>query len=244
MSRALVLVGHGSHLNANSSDPVHQHAAEIRARGAFDEVRVAFWKEEPALSRAFDGLVSNDVTVVPVFISAGYFTNEVVPREMRLGGPVSRIDGRTVRYTAPVGSHPALASVVLQRAAEAGATPSDALAVLGHGTPRNPGSERNVYLQADRIRELGCFAEVTAIFLDQEPNMRGVFDLVAARTVVVVPLFIADGWHAGQTIPADLALDGNETRRRGRRLRYAAAAGTHPGIAGVILELAAEAARW
>lgn len=244
MSRAIVLVGHGSHLNANSSAPVYQHAAAVRKAGVVDEVRVAFWKEEPALSRAFDGLVADDVTVVPVFISAGYFANEVIPREMRLSARKSCVDGRTVRYAAPIGSHPALAKVVLQRAEEAGAQASDALAVLGHGTPRNPDSERNVYLQAERVRETGRFAEVKTIFLDQEPNMRGVFQMVTAETVVVVPLFVADGWHVGETIPEDLALDGVETRRGGRKLRYAGAVGTHPSVADVILELAAEAARW
>ena len=242
--RALVLAGHGSHLSANSSAPVHQHAAQIRASGAFDEVHVAFWKEEPSLSRALDGCSAADVTVVPIFISSGYFTNEVIPREMQLRGPVTCRDGQLIRYTEPVGAHPALARVVVQRAREAGATGAEGLAVLGHGTPRNPDSERNVYLQAERVREMGLFPEVATVFLDQEPNMRGVFELVAAEAVVVVPLFVADGWHVGETIPEDLALDGLETRRGGRHLRYAAAVGTHPAVADVILELADEAARW
>jgi sirohydrochlorin cobaltochelatase len=244
MSRALLLLGHGSHLNPNSSLPIYQHARRLREIGGFDEVRVGFWKEEPSLSRALDGCDGDDVTVVPVFISAGYFTNEVIPREIGLTGRVSCVSGKKVRYTAPIGSHPALAKVVVQRAVEAGATRSDAIAVLGHGTPRNPDSERHVFEQAERVRRMGRFAEVTTVFLDQEPNMREVFSRVEAETVVMVPLFIADGWHVGETIPEDLALDGAVTRRNGRRLRYAAAVGTHPSVADVICELAAEAARW
>jgi len=244
MTRALVLVGHGSHLHPDSSASVHGHADRIRSCGAFDEVRAAFWKEEPSLSRAFDGLQADDVTVVPVFISGGYFTRQVIPREMRLGGKLTRLDGRLVRYTEPIGAHPALARVILQRATEAGAQPEDALAVLGHGTPRNPESERNVYIQTDQVRELNAHNEVTTVFIDQEPNMEKVFDLVSAETVVMVPLFIADGWHVGETIPEDMALDGVETRRGGRKLRYARAVGTHPAVADVILELANEAAEW
>lgn len=242
--RALVLVGHGSHLNGNSSAPVHRHAAALRARGLFDDVHVAFWKEEPSLARVFDEITAEDVTVVPVFISAGYFTREVIPREMRLDGPLTRRDGQVIRYTEPIGAHPSLARVVLQRAAEAGATPGDALAVLGHGTPRNPGSERNIYRQTENVRALGVHAEVTTTFLDQEPNMRDVFSMVRAECVVMVPLFIADGWHVGETIPEDMALDGVETRRDGRRLRYAAAVGTHDAVVDVIAELSAEAAAW
>ncbi len=244
MSRGLLLAGHGSHLNPNSSAPAFAHADHLRALGCFDEVRVGFWKEEPSLSRALDGFESSDVTVVPLFISAGYFTNEVIPREMGLAGRVSTIEGRTVRYTAPIGGHRALAKVIVQRAREAGADGSEALAVLGHGTPRNPDSERNVFLQAGFVRELGCFPEVTTIFLDQEPNMRHVFELTRSPAIVVAPLFIADGWHVGETIPEDLSLDGVETRRGGRSLRYAAAVGTHPSVIDVIRELADEAATW
>lgn len=243
MSRGLLLIGHGSHLNADSSAPVHQHAAAIRKLGLFDEVRVAFWKEEPSLSRALDAFQSADVTVVPVFISAGYFTNEVIPREMGFSGERSWLRGRRLRYTPPIGSHPALANVIIQRAIEAGGQPGDAVAVLGHGTPRNPDSERNVFEQAERAKALGPFSEVVTVFLDQEPNMRDVLALTGAETVVVVPLFVADGWHVGQTIPADLALDGPETRREGRRLRYAGAVGTHASVVDIILGLAGSPAR-
>lgn len=244
MNRGLLLVGHGSHLSPHSSAPIHAHARALREQGRFDEVRVGFWKEEPSLSRALDGFRSADVTIVPVFISGGYFTNEVIPREMRITGPVSSIDGRTVRYTPPVGCHPSLARVIVQRALEAGATSADALAVLGHGTPRNPASEKNVFEQADHVRVLGGFPEVTTVFLDQQPNMRDIFDIVKNDSVVMVPLFIADGWHVGETIPEDLSIEGGEVRKGGRRLRYAGAVGTHPAIASVIVDLVEEAARW
>lgn len=244
MSRGLLLVGHGSHLSGSSSAPVFAHADAIRAMGRFDEVRAGFWKEEPSLSRVLDGFDCDDVTVVPVLISAGYFSGEVIPREMGLSGRVTSIAGRRIRYTGPIGGRPALAKVIVQRAREAGADGGDALAVLGHGTPRHPESAANVYRQAGFVREMGVFAEVGTIFLEQEPNMRSVFEMVSAEAIVVVPLFVADGWHAGETIPDDLALDGVETRRGGRRLRYAAAVGTHPSVAAVICELADEAAAW
>lgn len=244
MKRGVLLVGHGSHLNGNSSAAIYQHARTLRERGTFAEIRTGFWKEEPSLSRALDACDADDVTVVPVFISSGYFTEEVVPREMGLRGPVTQLGGKTVRYTRPVGAHPALARVIIQRAEEAGAQPGDALAVLGHGTPRNPRSEENVFAQAKAAAATGRFAEVTTVFLDQEPNMRDVFSLVRADAVVMVPLFIADGWHVGETIPDDMALDGPETRRDGRRLRYAGPVGTHTSIADVIEELVREAAAW
>lgn len=234
----LVLVGHGSHLNANSSAPVLAHAAEMRRRGDFDEVRTGFWKEEPSLSRVLDGCVDRDVVIVPVFISNGYFTNTVIPREMHLDGPLTVRDRQRIRYTGPVGSAPALSEVIVERAREAGATSNDAIAVLGHGTRRDSESEKNVYAMVNRIAAMNVFAEVGAIFLDQEPGMLNLLQQFSTPTVVVVPFFVADGWHVGQTIPADLALDGAETRRDGRVVRYARPVGTHPAVADVISALA------
>jgi len=99
---------------------------------------------------------------------------------MRLTGRVSRVDGKCVRYADPIGAHPALANVIVQRAEEAGATGADALAVLGHGTPRNPQSERNVFEQSERVAAMRRFAEVTTVFMDQKPFMGDLFSLVRA----------------------------------------------------------------
>ncbi|MCL4240404.1 MAG: hypothetical protein KJ048_03535 [Dehalococcoidia bacterium] len=243
MSSALVLAGHGSHLNGNSSEPIWANATRLRHTRQFDEVRVGLWKEEPSLSRVLDGCEADAVTVVPMLISAGYFTRTVVPREMGLQGRETWRGGQVIRYAAPVGAHPAFAAVIVERAIAAGAGRADAVAVLGHGTRRDSESERNIHQMAALVREMGFFAEVEAVFLDQEPNMLQLLDILTAKTVVVVPLFIADGWHVGQTIPGDLALDGPETRHDGRVVRYTPPAGTHPSMATVILELAHEAAR-
>ncbi|MDE2669344.1 MAG: cobalamin biosynthesis protein CbiX [Chloroflexota bacterium] len=232
MTRALVLAGHGSHLNARSSEAVRAHARALAGDGSWDEVLVAFWKEEPSLSRALDSCAASEVTVVPVFMSEGYFTGEVIPAEMGLDGPVTRREGRTIRCTRPVGAHPALAGIVVERALEAGARPDDALFVLGHGTPRNAGSASAVQSQVERVRDAGRFAHVAAVFTDQDPNVAAVPDLAGERNAIVVPYFASEGWHVGQ-----VAANGAQA------VRYAEPAGTHPGIAAIIRDLALEAAR-
>ena len=232
MGTALVLAGHGSHLNARSSEAVRAHARVLAGDGNWDEVLVAFWKEEPSLSRTLDGCTASDVTVVPVFMSEGYFTSEVIPAEMGLDGPVTRREGRTIHYTRPVGADPALAGIVVERAQEAGATTDAALFVLGHGTRRNAGSASAVHAQVQRVRAAGRFAQVAAVFTDQDPNVASVPDLAGERNAVVVPYFASEGFHVGQ-----VAANG------GRAVRYAEPAGTHPGIAAVIRDLALEAAR-
>lgn len=244
MSRGLLLVAHGSHLDANSSAGTYAHAGALRATGRYDEVRVGFWKEEPSLSRALDPFEATDITIVPIFMSSGYFTEQVIPREMALDGPVTRRDGRTIRYAGPIGAHPSLADVIVERACEAGAMPGDALGVLGHGTPRNPNSEVNIYRQAENVASLGRFAEITTVFIDQEPLVSNIFEMTAAERVVLVPLFVADGWHVGTTIPAELGIDNGGLSSGNRSLRFAGAVGTHPGIARVVEDLVEEAATW
>jgi len=96
---ALLIVAHGSTLNPDSSAPTLAHAAEIRRRNIFAKVECAFWKEEPSLRDAlflFDPESIRDVYVVPNFISEGYFTQTVVPRELELNRPITkRSDGQS-----------------------------------------------------------------------------------------------------------------------------------------------------
>ncbi len=83
-SSALLIVAHGSTVNPDSSTPTLAHAWEIRRRKVFVDVECAFWKEEPSLRDAlflFDPAEVREVYVVPNFISEGYFTQTVIPRE-------------------------------------------------------------------------------------------------------------------------------------------------------------------
>src|SRR5215204_7496232 len=113
--RALVIVGHGSHLNGDSSLPVYEHAGRIRETGEFDEVVECFWKEEPSMRHVLDTVESQEVYVVPAFISEGYFTQQVIPRELGLTGPFTRKGEKTVRYAGPLGPYGGMADVILER---------------------------------------------------------------------------------------------------------------------------------
>ncbi|GAA4008420.1 DR2241 family protein [Deinococcus rubellus] len=263
--RSLVLIGHGSHLNPESSAAVYAYADLLRQRGLFDEVVEGYWKEEPSLRQVLKTVRYTDVTVIPMFISEGYFTETVIPRELGLGhqGPVPPqgvarvIGGRTVRYTLPYGVHPRMSEVILARAREAyPAINADdtALIVLGHGTTRNENSSKIVHQNAERLREGGEFAEVHTFFLDQEPKVVGWRQQVKAKNVVLVPFFASEGWHTLETIPEDIGLTGEVTVFESdleaepgsqpdyaQTVYYSKPVGTHPAIAEVIIQLAEDA---
>src|SRR5947209_12095836 len=104
----LLIVGHGSTVNAESSAPTWAHARDIEGRGVHAEVRCAFWKEEPSLRDAlwFFGERIEEVYVVPNFISEGYFTQTVIPRELELAGRITqRASGQIWKYCEPVGNN-------------------------------------------------------------------------------------------------------------------------------------------
>src|SRR5215212_2013819 len=152
--RALVIVGHGSHLNEDSSLPVYEHAGRIRETAEFDEVVECFWKEEPSMRHVLDTVEAEDVCVVPAFIYEGYFTQQVIPRELGLAEPISTKCEKTVRYASPPGTFEGMPEVILERTEDlmrgrevSGRT---ALVLLGHGTDLNKNSGGVVYLNAGR----------------------------------------------------------------------------------------------
>jgi len=235
--RALVIVGHGSHLSEDSSLPVYEHAARIRETGEFDEVVECFWKEEPSMRHVLDTIESKDVYVVPAFISEGYFTQQVIPRELGLKGPLTRMGEKTVRYAGPLGTFEGMPDVILERTADlmrgSEVSGSTALVLLGHGTDLNKNSGGVIYLNAGRIRERGIYDLVEVGFLDQDPEIGGVVDRIEAPNVILIPLFIAEGWHTRETIPEDLGLRGEVTIRDDKTIFYGAPVGTHPSLANL-----------
>jgi sirohydrochlorin cobaltochelatase len=242
--KALVIVGHGSHLNEDSSLPVYEHAARIRETGEFDEVVECFWKEEPSMRHVLDTVESEDVCVVPAFISEGYFTQQVIPRELGLEGPLTTKGGKTIRYAGPLGTFEGMPDVILERTGDlmrgkevSGRT---ALVLLGHGTDLNKNSGGVIYLNAERIRERGVYDLVEVGFLDQEPEIDLVVESIDVPNVILIPLFIAEGWHTRETIPQDLDLVGEVTPRDDKTIFYGAPVGTHPSMANLIAARARE----
>ncbi|QCJ47947.1 CbiX/SirB N-terminal domain-containing protein [Haloprofundus sp. MHR1] len=267
--QALVIVAHGSHLNPDSSAPTYDHADTIRDVGAFDEVKTGFWKEEPSLREVLRTVESDEVFVVPMFISEGYFTEQVIPRELRLDGwDVSEWDSdglsashatltaadtnQRVHYCGPVGTHESMTDVLVRRAESVTDDPEVGagfgLAVVGHGTERNENSAKAIEYHAERIREMDRFDEVQALYMDEEPEVDDVTEYFESDDVVVVPLFIADGFHTQEDIPEDMGLTDDyrtgydvPAEVDGHRIWYAGAVGTESLMADVVLERAAEA---
>jgi sirohydrochlorin cobaltochelatase len=210
---ALLIVAHGSTVNPDSSAPTLAHAAEIRRRNIFGDVRCAFWKEEPSLRDAlflFDPESVREVYVVPNFISEGYFTETVVPRELELGGRITqRPNGQIWKYCEPVGNNAAMTELLLRRAGGIApdVDPADtSLLIVAHGTDLNENSAVAAKREAEKIRALGKYVAVLNVYMEEAPLVSDWRKLTKTRHVIVVPFFISDGLHSYEDIPVLLGI--------------------------------------
>ncbi len=251
---ALLIVGHGSTENPDSSTPYFEHADEIRSRGLFAEVHCCFWKEEPSMREAFYLIDSDEIYVVPDFISEGYFTQDVIPRELQLTGPTTTVRGKTFHYCLPVGVHRSMTDLILKRAKEVapGIDPAETtLIITGHGTGLNQNSTKAIRDQADLIAASGAgYAAVLDAYMEEQPFIAEWDKMSQTPNVVVVPFFISDGLHSFQDIPVLLGIESevgpaasqrdvfrhNPHSLRGKQLFYSSAIGTERLLADVILD--------
>lgn len=264
---ALVLIGHGSTLNAESAQPTYQHADELRRRKVFAQVIEGFWKQEPTIAGVLRGTFARRVFIVPLFISEGYFTEEVIPRELgfcrsgeREFPRVQQRGARIFYYCGPVGTHESMTTVILARAREVierfpfprAPHPKDiTLFIAGHGTGNNENSRKAIERQVELIRPQALYADVHAVFMEEEPRIAECYELARTRNIVMVPFFISDGLHSYEDIPVMLGepetavrqrLQANQptwrnpTEKHGKLVWYTPSIGNEPHIPDVILE--------
>ena len=268
MDAAVVLLGHGASEHADAAAPVIQHAAALRQRKRFGEVREAFWKQEPRIQDVLGALRAPRIFICPLFMSDGYFSSQVIPSALGFAPGLSalRTPRSEIRYCLPVGTHALLAQVVRARAREVvrqfpfprvPEPRETTLFIAGHGTTKNENSRQSMEEQAVRVRAQGDYAAVHAIFLEESPGIGECYRLAQTRNIVVVPFFISEGMHTREDIPRLLGESDKVVRQRraagkptwrnpsekqDKRVWLASAVGTSPEVVEVILDRIRETA--
>ena len=263
---ALVVLGHGSTKNDDSSIPVRQHAAELRRRKIFAEVYEAFWKQEPLIKTVLATVSTEHVFIVPLFISEGYFSSDLIPHALGFSHGQSTLTNQrsTWHYCQPIGTHEKMTDIILARAREvAGQFPfprapkphETTLFIAGHGTPQNANSRKAIDHQVELIRAMKEYAEAHALFLEEDPRIEKCYELAHTKNIIIVPFFVSDGMHTQEDIPillgeperivrerlaSDQPTWRNPTEKQGKLLWYSKSIGNEPLIADVILERARE----
>ncbi|MDQ2051991.1 CbiX/SirB N-terminal domain-containing protein [Natronolimnohabitans sp. A-GB9] len=253
---AVVLAAHGSSRSRGSGDPVYAHARRLRERPVFDEVRVSFWQEEPSFAEALRATTATHRFVVPLFVSEGYFTRTVLPRELD-AAPNITVDDVTI--TRPVGTAPAVTDLIASRALEACRADdtvcdlSDvAVAIIAHGAENDPRSAVAATDHVERLRRRNPKAVSEAFYLEEPPYVSEVLKSLDRQQIVAVPLFVGRGDHVTTDVPELLGFDHahriDDTTTThvgeidGRNVRYTEPIGTHPALADVIVRRVLETA--
>lgn len=117
---ALLLIAHGSR-EPTANDDLHRLADELRATGRYVAVVAAFLElAEPGIDAGGTACVESGArraVLVPYFLSAGvHVRRDLAAARERLATRFPNVDFRLVE---PLGPHPLLTEILIQRAASA-----------------------------------------------------------------------------------------------------------------------------
>jgi sirohydrochlorin cobaltochelatase len=258
---ALILAGHGSTKNRDSSRHTRETAKRLQKRGIFKEVRAGFWKESPSFQEVFHGLQAKEAIVVPWFLTRGYFVEKVLVEQFG-STPIP------VRVVEPIGSRPEIVDLVraraerlrraqfkfkfkLKKAIEGmlGISKSEgdgirlehtSLLLASHGTPLHKGSRVAADTLAEELGRDG-YRVSRAMFLEEEPKIADWRQVAAPEgPVMVLPHFLAGGLHGSEDVPGLLGIPhGREGWHKvdGRWIGYGAPIGQPDEMEELILKM-------
>lgn len=207
--QAVILVGHGS-LQPGSGAAMLRLATRLREQALAPLTGAGFLNySQPLFPAALRRLVdrgATEIVVVPYFLVPGKFVRVDLARLVQTAQ--RQYPTLSLHLAEPFGDHPALADLILRRAAAIMPTsPAEpaALLILVHGSPR-PESNAPVYALAERIRAGHSYAQVVVCFMDlNDPSIGAAIDAVVAsgiKQIVGVPYFLQLGGHVLEDLPA------------------------------------------
>lgn len=203
------------------------HAEAINRRGLFREVVYGCHKGEPDLVDVVRSAPEGPVVVAPLLMAEAY-TLRAMRRRLAAG------TDRAFGITPGLGTHPRFSELIVREGADGcrarGWKPENSgLLLIGHGTRRDPNSGGTTRHHAERVRATGRFAEVAVGFLDQDPLVPDALMTMSSGSTVAVGLFLDQGEHGEEDIPALLGQTARDTV-------YSGPVGVDPMVPDLILD--------
>lgn len=201
LSRTLLIIcAHGSAYHPAANEHVLSISAGLKESDIFADVETilqagqsAEWPGPHLNSDAFDQAV-----IVPYMMSDGFLAKEMVKKATTTIEKVCI--SKSITRTPSVGTHPAIADVVIKvatEAAEAHQLPSNelSLVIVAHGSRNAPQSRIAAEMHLKLIKDAAFFKETTLAFIEEAPFVADVLKSQQGPAVVV-GLFAAPGGHA------------------------------------------------
>lgn len=251
MSKAVLIVGHGSRLMFNKMTMEAQ--AEVLRNMGHDNIYIGFNEtsmpsiEDAMLEMASDGV--DEVVALPFFIASGlHMTRDIPPK---LGLPkgeseaVTEIDGKKmlVHFETPFGEDPNLTDILCEKIEEMSfGKGKRGIMVMGHGSRLNYNSDI-MELNAARIRDRGYENIYVGYNEFNDPRISDTVERMkedGMDEIIALPLFIASGAHLSEDIPAGLGIPERcncayvEYKGRNVAIKYATPVGGDPRLCKVL----------
>lgn len=251
-AETLLLAAHGSS-RPGGGNPVAVLARRLKALGLFADVCCGFLKQEPLLDDVLGEIKTPELIVVPMLSGHGYITDTLIPDAL------AALDGNVaIRLCDPLGSHPAIATIMAERAQSVITTQGMerkqvSILLVAHGNANNPENARQTKALARRIESLTGDIPTHAAFIEEAPLISNWTTMTPAVNLIVLPLLIGGGLHVAEDVPVMLGLDPDDPALRnlsedtpwvgplgahGRKIWCCRTLGFEPAISDIILELA------
>ncbi len=248
----LILAAHGSTTEPIVNRQVETLVGQIAERGLFGAVRCAFHRGIPPFSEAVDQIDADEIVVVPLMASDGYYATAVLPAAL---ASAERFGDVAIRQTHAVGAHPRIPEIVSTRCravmAQFNCEPQATTVLLvGHGTPRHRDSRETTRRCVEYLTSRGVAAEVLPAFIEDQPSIEAAMTHAAHPNVVVIPFMIGFGRHVTKDIARRIGLAAVEESQlptvsqlsvsalSGRRVVLDKPVGVDPEIEALIIDLA------
>jgi sirohydrochlorin ferrochelatase len=108
-----VILGHGTKAHPRSAETTLALVENLRNEDRYARVLPAFLDQDPTLNRILETERRGPIAVIPFFVSEGWHVGTTIPRDVALQGGGDGPAGPPVWFSKPVGTHPAMAEVVL-----------------------------------------------------------------------------------------------------------------------------------
>ncbi|MCR9213270.1 MAG: hypothetical protein NXI13_06095 [Proteobacteria bacterium] len=233
---SVVIVGHGSSLSDGAHDAALQHAMTLRQSNRYGSVEVRFLAKQTEKTV----LPKGEVFLLPFFMSDGFFVKNRIPAEFELVDGARLEEDRHLFLCDALGVDPELAEIIGTMGQEIcrhkGWKPLNThLLLIAHGSEKSPASEKATLLQQKAVEKRELFRSVSSSFLNQSPSLPEVLGELGQLSgpIVIVGLFAAEGPHATEDVPAEIAR-WRERRQDHADVEYAGVVGIRPEIVKLI----------
>mgnify|MGYP001593146235 CR=1 FL=1 len=237
--RALLLVSHGvSSPYAQAARRVHSNlVSSLQETGEFKEIHWGYLTCDPLIEDALASFEADTVYVLPMLMSDGYFSRQMIPDKLGLEDVVSILPtGQKVIQCRPVGLSKLMGDVMIKHMTDYCAdneldAENTSVVVVGHGSSQNDASRLATSTQVEHINHTSIFREAHAAYLEEMPDLPMVLKGLDGPTLIM-GYFANCGLHATKDVPKIL-----EASRH--HAIYLGPVGVLGAIKGVVLDCVA-----